>query len=457
MFTKEQLAKWEADGFAFPPDYNDFAVETPAKQLSVSFEGASRDKIFYYVNFVIKAVALKVTRANLFVFEDGVVFNTAVWKGVANLKPTGTFRVQVKIPNATIDNLDSTFELGDFEFKGSVECDGLSAVSQEFSLKNVKKKVESQTKEDTVCLCSGDWSSDTLRNLVIELRKRDIQKVDAFVPDDNGNKQYYMKDGTVVPSTDRGRRPKGATEKVFTRPKDLSKYDEMAGDGKRYEDRIFFLDSKVKDDAGNTVVDGIPSNEKTYQKFVAELNAVFKSRKIDGCNQRIIFLAQVYQESLLFTKTVEGGSPSYHGGKLFKGRGLMQLTHDFNYFAYYSDVKGTDFFKEFIRHRGDNYNMTVAEFKTQTGEKYLTDEQYQDFLDFVPQVGRDLKYACQSAGWYWNFSGASVYAKDDNFRMVCAKINNPQAVDDRNATVNGYTERSRYYNMLKIIFDEKNC
>jgi predicted chitinase len=90
MFTKEQLAKWEADGFTFPPEYQEFAVEQQEeipKITSINFI-SPQNKIAYIQNFQVM-IKLSTFDAKYIVrlFVDSKVFSTH-WSN--NIRTVGT-------------------------------------------------------------------------------------------------------------------------------------------------------------------------------------------------------------------------------------------------------------------------------------------------------------------------------------------------------------------------------
>jgi predicted chitinase len=95
------------------------------------------------------------------------------------------------------------------------------------------------------------------------------------------------------------------------------------------------------DELGETLF-SLKMNEKmdtsdaNFEMLTKELNKALKNYKINTCLRKIHFLAQAYQETQRFSKTYEGNpSSSVNGGEFYRGRGLLQLTHDYNYKEFY--------------------------------------------------------------------------------------------------------------------------
>lgn len=123
------------------------------------------------------------------------------------------------------------------------------------------------------------------------------------------------------------------------------------------------------------------------------------------------FMAQMSHESDGFQKLSEvgGGSPKYGGGATFKGRGFIQLTHDFNY-------------RDMSKKLG---------------------------VDLIgnPDLAADPKIATQVAIRYWMDNvRPKVKNWDDVFSHTKA-INNPSAKDT--SQVRGFEDRQARYNKYK--------
>lgn len=75
-------------------------------------------------------------------------------------------------------------------------------------------------------------------------------------------------------------------------------------------------------------------NKEKIKLFINEMNAMFKKFKINTCKRKIHFISQMYLETISFIYTYESRTevPSnYKGGVDFQGRGMKQITHDYNY------------------------------------------------------------------------------------------------------------------------------
>lgn len=85
----------------------------------------------------------------------------------------------------------------------------------------------------------------------------------------------------------------------------------------------------------------IPESEKTYEKFTAQINRIFRVYNINTCIRKLHFIAQAYHETARFTTLRENDNAShtYLSGKdyfPYYGRGLLQITWRSTYQHYYN-------------------------------------------------------------------------------------------------------------------------
>jgi putative chitinase len=141
------------------------------------------------------------------------------------------------------------------------------------------------------------------------------------------------------------------------------------------------------------------------------LTAAAKKAGIQG-KELAAFLAQMSHESgqFQFKDEISGGSSSYGGGKRYKGRGYIQLTHDYNYKIY--------------------------------GQKLGID------LLNKPELARDGEIAAKIAILYWMENVRPTVGNDwDNVFLHSKAINYPAAT--RPSQVNGYADRVKKYDQYK--------
>jgi predicted chitinase len=133
--------------------------------------------------------------------------------------------------------------------------------------------------------------------------------------------------------------------------------------------------------------------------FLSCLNTALAAYGIDTCIDKAHFLAHVAVESDELRTTEEyrnrdGSTPKhwhrYSGGETFHGRGLIQLTHDYNY----------------------------RKYSNQTGKDYLKDPEL---------VAVDLSTSTDSACWYWRKGSAwgdmSARSKQNDFPYTTIGVN----------------------------------
>lgn len=172
--------------------------------------------------------------------------------------------------------------------------------------------------------------------------------------------------------------------------------------------------------------------DRTYERFTEELNRAFKRYRIDTCLRKSHFIAQAYHETDRFRTTIEYSSgeqydPGKHpdaernkntiigDGPKYRGRGLMQLTWKINYSSY----------------------KTYSKYDSVTNYKNLS---------------TDLKYAVDSAGWYWRNGSAwkdmNTRADKDDIYYINMGINGGS---------NGFKERILYIKKLIEVMNLKSC
>ncbi|RIY35351.1 hypothetical protein CKY20_10840 [Capnocytophaga canis] len=162
--------------------------------------------------------------------------------------------------------------------------------------------------------------------------------------------------------------------------------------------------------------------ECNFEKFTYELNKALNDFEINTCIRKIHFLAQCYHESSRFRATYESNPPSHiSGGKFYRGRGIIQITNDFTYL-------------KFKNHLKDNSPLE----------------------SFVPKVAKEMRLACQAAGYYWKYVGAK-YGNINQFADKDDITNVSKEVFGYSDKINGLESRKKYTELLKEIMDYENC
>lgn len=162
--------------------------------------------------------------------------------------------------------------------------------------------------------------------------------------------------------------------------------------------------------------------ECNFEKFTYELNKALNDFEINTCIRKIHFLAQCYHESSRFRATYESNPPSHiSGGKFYRGRGIIQITNDFTYL-------------KFKNHLKDNSPLE----------------------SFVPKVAKEMRLACQAAGYYWKYVGAK-YGNINQFADKDDVTNVSKEVFGYSDKINGLESRKKYTELLKEIMDYENC
>ncbi|WP_294616074.1 glycoside hydrolase family 19 protein, partial [uncultured Gilliamella sp.] len=161
--------------------------------------------------------------------------------------------------------------------------------------------------------------------------------------------------------------------------------------------------------------------------FLSSLNRNFIQYNITSCLQKAHFISQVLCESDFFRtseeyKNKDGSTPSYwnnyKGGTNYHGRGLIQITHDYNYESF---------------------------------GKYVDNNLIKNNPDIICS---DLEYTIRSAFWYW-LKGSSwgnindIAAQNDFLKITMAVNGGYNHVVERNTALITLYEKFNIENCVK--------
>lgn len=176
------------------------------KDLKIRYLRCEKDDTFTYLHFEITARNLSSEKATLIVVESEVFRDEKIISQFITISRNGTKYFQVKFSEK---KLSKTIFEGDFEFKATIICDGLSATTGEFKIKCSTKKKEEKKDEITafpnfqVCPIDKDHRSHfvihcTAGNMSIAA----IKKLTHFDEPENKARSkahaYIQKDGTIL-------------------------------------------------------------------------------------------------------------------------------------------------------------------------------------------------------------------------------------------------------------------
>ena len=342
------------------------------------------------------------------------------------------------------------------------------------------------------CFCNRNITTNELKEIVKQLREkgnvRDVQKTvldlkneghtihSAYGGAENQKRfKVYKNEDEILVAQWGGSGYYTIDKKEFVqkeRPKALTKivstYDDI-------KDNIFT--SKRSEKIQEAQVN-------RYDLFAQYLDEAFKRYNINTCLRKIHFLAQCYHESAGFidTREKESNSTNPSGGKDFIGRGIKQITHDFNYLACYSEeqriineeankntcesnenageAEKKSLFDIYMDNRdkkkinGKSKADGVMTYLDKNGTKHGFPKDFKETLkEFAKKLATDLKPACVSAGFFWEYQqgqGFSVYEAADNDDVAALT----EAI---NGGENGLEKRIEYTAQLKEIMRYDNC
>ncbi|GHV43943.1 hypothetical protein FACS1894180_4530 [Bacteroidia bacterium] len=187
-------------------------------------------------------------------------------------------------------------------------------------------------------------------------------------------------------------------------------------------DKIFYRNS----DACKFKNEEVSNN--SFENFTTQLNYIFNKYEINNNRRRCHFLAQMFIETEFYTKTLEGDNDYTANYDPYRGRGFIQLTHDYSY-------------KKYAEYSG--YNVVNEADKNSKTQKSAENDNSNCKI-----VATNLEIAADSGGWYWKFG--SVYG-DIN------KIADTKTVSEVTKAVKGDArsapERKEAYDLLIKIFN----
>jgi len=425
--TKQELEEYRSHGMLLDKRYemlvseNDVPLGAKTGTPTIAFKGKAPDKIAINKKMLIEFIISGYPRllrnnlvVNLISQNPDIEFSTTKWSGQ-------DFGWTIKT------NVIAKKE-GTYTFQFNVNGKPANALCLVFY--DAKRE-----EEEARCICKkASWTADELKYIVTELRKREV----------------YLKNGRVI---------RDENKKIIDR-EDITYYDDTINTNtkEKMEDKIFYLKRKERLDDQYT----------NYSEFSKQLNRIFKLYGINSCIRKIHFLAQIYQETMRFTATYEETSAKYSGGNFYQGRGLQQITHDYNYLEYYCFINKSNLFDVYMKNRKDESYIkngekiikyeSVVDFKSRTKEQYISNDEMDKVDELVSKISTDMYYACDSAGWYWWKNNINEYADKDDIIGVSAKVNNPSAVKTASSDrINGYKARNKFYLILKDIFNYETC
>lgn len=162
----------------------------------------------------------------------------------------------------------------------------------------------------------------------------------------------------------------------------------------------------------------LPNARRAAGVFVPVLNAAMKRRQINNPRRAAAFLAQIGHESgdLVYVREIWGPTPAQAGydtrtnlgntpeldgdGKLYRGRGLIQITGRKNY--------------------------QVCSLVLFGDQRLLTQ----------PELLEQPEWAAESAAWFWMHNGLNELADRGEFKQITKRIN---------GGLNGYAERLKLW------------
>lgn len=395
------------------------------KKLTVKYISCQKDDTYIYMNFDVTAENLRSSNATIYVKNN----KNIVLAPLNDIKigRNGTTSVETKFEISLLQKTETQI----FEFFARVSCDTETATTEfRANLRSIKNKEKQNSDNNEKCMCKkNNWTTDDLKYIVTELRKKEVIKTKGRSIRDNKGKTIDYEDLTVY------------NDFINLKTKEEIK------------DKLFYFDNTEK----------LENQYINYSEFSKHLNKTFEQYKINTCLRKVHFMAQIYQETNRFRATYEEVSKTgYSGGDFYQGRGMKQVTHDYNYLEYYCDQTDDStqkrLFNLYMEHRKKDVFESVVKFNERTANKYISVADMKKVNDLATKIATDMYHACNAAGWYWQKNKINEFADKDDIVGVSAKVNNPSAIATTSTNkINGYDERYKFYLLLKDIFDYEKC
>lgn len=159
---------------------------------------------------------------------------------------------------------------------------------------------------------------------------------------------------------------------------------------------------------------GAAPDDKSYESSVKELNRILEKYEINTCLRKLHFLAQIFHETHGFRSAQEYGKTLSYDP--YRGRGLIHLTHSFNYKSF---------------------------------SKYINDE---EIMTNPILVATKIEYVFESGGWYWRKGSAwgdlNKWSDKDDLYYLNIGVNGGFV---------GFKERIEYVHTLIDLLNIREC
>lgn len=152
--TKEQLARWRAMGFEFDEFHDTIAKDAVEldKKIEIDFISANFSNGKYHIQLKVSAQNLKVNSAVFTLKEVEVLSDEAVVTKVKQINTNSSSMIEFIISASELAKLSKSMFEGKFEFKISIEADGLKAETAEFTLPEPKTNKPTSSSKDVFTL-----------------------------------------------------------------------------------------------------------------------------------------------------------------------------------------------------------------------------------------------------------------------------------------------------------------
>ncbi len=195
--------------------------QTVEKTLFIKYVSYNETNSEYIISIQLISKNLKSLSAQVKLYKYNYVFSSSEIKTQTETLNNSTKNITFKVLKSLINSTEEYFL--------SISCDDEEDETGKIYLKSKIELTKEQLKSNKTCFCDRDFTVDELKNIIIQIRKKETSGIKQYLRDAKSHK--FQKDGDFILD-------KNGKKIEIT----LSMYDAPYGSQTtKLEDRIFFL------------------------------------------------------------------------------------------------------------------------------------------------------------------------------------------------------------------------